>query len=88
VSTLSRVQALSALFSFLLRNPNWLSNLHIAGDIGWLKEPYATRYARLVQQVLILRAVVLTLASLGPALAFEPLADVRNSAVRLHSRRD
>src|ERR1700722_19980286 len=41
--------------------------------------------ARLVQQVLILRAVVLTLASLGPALAFEPLADVRDFAVRLHS---
>jgi hypothetical protein len=42
VSTLSRVKALSALFSFLLRNPNWLANLHMAGDIAWLKEPYAT----------------------------------------------
>jgi hypothetical protein len=42
VSTLSRVKALSALFSFLLQNPNWLSNLHIAGDIARLEELYAT----------------------------------------------
>jgi hypothetical protein len=42
VSTLSRVKALSALFSFPLRNPNWLSNLHLLAIIAWFKEPYAT----------------------------------------------
>jgi hypothetical protein len=39
VSTLSRVKALSALFSSLLRNPNCFSNLHMLAIIAWFKEP-------------------------------------------------